>query len=104
MASAVSAPAQRTFTKCLTPVAAYLHLQGATTFPYIDNWLIVSSSYEGSLKDTLLTLNTSVKVRLIGRMEGNSTDKGCHPSGIGGIFGVEGGWKYESMHLEGISL
>lgn len=40
------------FTKCLTPVAAYLYLQGITIFLYLDDWLLVAPSWAKASKDT----------------------------------------------------
>ena len=51
------ATAPRTFTKCMAPVAAYLRLNGVHVFPYIDDWLVVSSSRCRALKDTKLILH-----------------------------------------------
>ena len=56
--------ALRTFTKCLAPVAAYLRLQGITIFPYIDDWLIVSHSYQPAINATHITLNTLQRLSL----------------------------------------
>ncbi|XP_078243361.1 uncharacterized protein LOC144587247 [Pogona vitticeps] len=50
--------APRTFTTCMAPVAAYLRLQGIQVFPYINDWLIVSTSKHQALEDTQYVLQT----------------------------------------------
>ena len=51
--------APRTFTKCMAPIVAFLRLQGINIYPYIDDWLIVSTSYLDAMAardTTLITL------------------------------------------------
>ena len=50
--------APRTFTKCMPPVAAYLHLHKIHVYPYIDDWLVVLPSRHQALRDTKFIFRT----------------------------------------------
>ena len=49
--------ALQVFTKCLSPVVAYLRLHGIMVFPYLDDWLLVAPSCTQSEKDISFTLS-----------------------------------------------
>ncbi|XP_015267913.1 PREDICTED: SRC kinase signaling inhibitor 1 [Gekko japonicus] len=53
------ASAPRVFTKTMVVVAAFLHLQGISVYPYINDWLLVADSrLLRHIQDTLRLLNT----------------------------------------------
>ena len=56
--------APRTFTKCMAPVAAHPQLQGINIYSYIDDWLIVATSYHNAVRATNITLNALQRLGL----------------------------------------